>query len=103
MAGVPRALPQAAVKAAPLGRNGRVSSRSAKMQVPNPRLAVSETPAPPLGAAASLHTTKPRPAPQPHGITWRSIVLGLALSVVHACWVVYEELALLHVGSPTLF
>ena len=40
---------------------------------------------------------------QGRGITWRSILLGLVLSVVHTCWVIYEELTLLHVGSPTLF
>lgn len=41
-------------------------------------------------------------APAP-GITRRSIVLGTALSVVHTCWVIYEELALLHIGTPTFF
>lgn len=42
-------------------------------------------------------------APRPTGITRRSVLLGLALSVVHAIWVVYEELALDHIGAPTLF
>src|SRR5690348_14403467 len=41
-------------------------------------------------------------APVP-GITRRSIVLGLTFTVVHTCWVIYEELALLHIGAPTLF
>lgn len=37
------------------------------------------------------------------GMTRRSIALGLALSVVHTCWVIYEELTLMHIGAPTLF
>ena len=63
--------------------------------------------------ASRMQTPKPAPSENPHilprlsqqtrGITRRSILLGLVLSVVHACWVIYEELTLMHVGAPTLF
>lgn len=36
------------------------------------------------------------------GITRRSIILGFTLSVVHTCWMVYQELALLNIGEPTI-
>jgi hypothetical protein len=38
-----------------------------------------------------------------YGITPRSLVLGFALTVVHTCWVIYEEIALQHIGIPTFF
>ncbi len=37
------------------------------------------------------------------GITTRSFVLGLALTVVHTIWLVYEELTLAHIGTPSIF
>jgi hypothetical protein len=52
----------------------------------------------PDALVSSLRLTSPAP-----GITRRSIVLGLTLTVVHTCWVIYEELALQHIGAPTLF
>lgn len=39
------------------------------------------------------------PIMQTVGITWRSIILGIILSVVHTCWVIYEELVLKHITS----
>lgn len=36
--------------------------------------------------------------PAKRGITTRSVVIGLMLSAVLTCWIVYEEAALLHVG-----
>ncbi|HXG23783.1 MAG TPA: DUF6785 family protein [Chthonomonadales bacterium] len=49
-------------------------------------------------AVASPRLVEPAP-----GITPRSILLGLALTVAHTCWLIYEELALLHIGVPTYF
>lgn len=49
-------------------------------------------------AAASPRLVEPAP-----GITPRSILLGLALTIAHTCWLIYEELALLHIGVPTYF
>lgn len=37
------------------------------------------------------------------GITVRSVVLGLILTIVHTTWLVYEELTLGHIGTPTIF
>lgn len=45
----------------------------------------------------------PAPDVPVRGISARSVLLGLVLTVVHTCWVIYEELALLHIGAPTLF
>lgn len=39
----------------------------------------------------------------PRGITFRSVVLGLALTVVHTVWLIYEELTLRHIGTPSIF
>ena len=36
-------------------------------------------------------------------ITGRSVALGLALMVVHTIWLIEEELALQHIGTPTYF
>jgi hypothetical protein len=36
-------------------------------------------------------------------ITHRSLLLGLVLTIAHTCWLIYEELALLHIGTPTYF
>ncbi len=33
------------------------------------------------------------------GITTRSIVIGIILSIIHTCWIVYEETALGHTGG----
>jgi hypothetical protein len=46
--------------------------------------------------------TAPAPIPYAPGITRRSIILGFTLSVVHTCWMVYQELALLNIGEPTI-
>jgi len=35
------------------------------------------------------------------GITTRSIIIGIILSIVHTCWIVYEETALGHTGSTS--
>ncbi len=60
-------------------------------------------PIPPSTEAPSNSTaSRSRLAASP-GITPRSIVIGLALTVVHTCWVIYEELALQHIGTPTFF
>ena len=45
----------------------------------------------------------PHQAEPARGITLRSVLFGLVLLVGHTCWVIYEELALMHVGAPTLF
>lgn len=37
------------------------------------------------------------------GITRRSVALGLALTVLHTVWLVYEELTLGHIGTPSIF
>ena len=36
------------------------------------------------------------------GITYRSIIIGFILTVIHTVWVIYEEQTLMHVGSPTI-
>lgn len=36
------------------------------------------------------------------GITLRSILIGLVLTIVHTVWVIYEEEALLHINAPTI-
>jgi hypothetical protein len=71
------------------------------MQMPNP--GAPNIQAKPARGEVGAIGIAPRALPVARGITWRSIALGFVLSVVHACWVIYEELTLLHVGSPTLF
>ena len=39
----------------------------------------------------------------PCGITARSVALGTVLLIVHTCWLIYEELALQHIGFPSYF
>ena len=80
------------------------------MQMPDNKKSPTPTPSSPTrpgsdggDVAVEQSASDTRPLRRERGITWRSIVLGLILSVTHACWVVYEELTLLHVGFPTLF
>jgi hypothetical protein len=37
------------------------------------------------------------------GITARSVILGLVLTLVHTVWLIYEELTLAHIGTPSIF
>lgn len=36
----------------------------------------------------------------PRGITLRSVLIGLGVTIVHTVWLIYEELALGHIGTP---
>ena len=37
------------------------------------------------------------------GVTARALILGMALTVAHTLWLVYEELTLSHIGTPSIF
>ncbi len=54
-------------------------------------------------SARSICGREVRSNPPRTAITRRAVALGTALTVVHTVWLVYEEITLAHIGTPSIF